>query len=664
MKRMQTREKGDAALFCRLAVSATLNLWTRKRAASPFSSMFLCMCLFPLSGGSAFADGLEDALKQPILEDGEARTQIDLFVLARIPELKLPATAAAWQQKAAGIRRQVFEKVVFRGVPEPWYTGQPAVEWLEEIHATGGYTIRKLRFEALPGLWIPALLYQPDKLSGKAPIILNVNGHAATGKQTPYKQIRCINQAKRGMVALNLEWIGMGQLRGAGYSHNQLAMLDLCGRSGLSVFYLAMARGLDVLLDHPNADPDRLAVTGLSGGGWQTIILSSLDTRVKLAVPVAGHSALKQRIENRSSIGDLEQNPTDLVSIADYAHLTALMTPRPTLLIYNAKDNCCFVAKTVKPNTYDPIVPFYEQAGVADSFEYYENEDPGTHNYDLDNRQQFYRFVNRHFLAERDGIDSEIPSDEEVLKADVLDVAIPDSNATFHSLAAEVAKDLPKKAPGKTPAQLRDQLRELLRFEPLTGTTEKVGESENVEDRVVEHFRLRAGQEWKLPVAVVTGPTCNRTVLFMADEGFSSCSAQIDALVDRGARVVCIDPVLIGQARPEDGIARDAMVIGTVGQRLLGVQTAQVVSAMRASALFVGKVDVYANGPRTGIVALCAAALQGSTSIGELHLDSMPDSLKEFLLPTASYNRTPEVYCFGLLEWFDRLELEQLANQP
>jgi len=626
----------------------------------------LCVCLFPFARGLAIANEFQDALKKPILNEGEARTQLDMFVLARIPELELPESAAVWQREATQIRRRVLDEVVFRGVPDDWYANKPKMEWLGEIKTTHGYTIRKLRFEALPGLWIPALLYQPDNVTGKVPVILNVNGHAATGKQTPYKQLRCINQAKRGMVALNLEWIGMGQLRGPGYSHNNLALLDLCGRSGLSVFFLAMSRGLDILLDHPNADPQRLAVTGLSGGGWQTIILSSLDTRVKLAVPVAGHSALKQRVENRNSIGDLEQNPTDLVSIADYAHLTALMTPRPTLLIYNAKDDCCFVARTVKSNTYDPVVPFYEQADAVDCFEYYENDDPGTHNYDLDNRQQFYRFVNRHFLGEADRNDEEIPSEDEVQTAEALHIALPENNATFHSLAADLATNLPNATPDEPPARQRDRLREILRFKPLTCTATQVGDSQQVAGKTVSRFRLQMGLEWALPAIVVSGDTSTRTTLFMADACLAAHAAEIDALVAQGACVICIDPILMGGAKPNGSIGQDAMLIGTVGERPLGVQTAQITAAIDhfTSALLIDKIDIHSVGPRTGLIALCAAAFRGAKSIHHVETDKMPHSLKAFLEPSSAYGKTPEVFCFGLLESFDRPELELLAQEP
>ena len=86
-------------------------------------------------------------------------------------------------------------------------------------------------------------------------------------------------------------------------------------------------------------------MTGLSGGGWQTITLSALDERVAVAVPVAGYSSLVTGIEHPEYVGnDIEQNATDFRDGQDYTHLTAMRAPRPTLLIYNAEDDCCFRA--------------------------------------------------------------------------------------------------------------------------------------------------------------------------------------------------------------------------------------------------------------------------------------------------------------------------------
>ena len=82
---------------------------------------------------------------------------------------------------------------------------------------------------------------------------------------------------------------------------------------------------------------------------WQTIFISSLDTRVTLTNPVAGYSSFRTRIKHFKDLGDSEQTPCDLARYADYTHLTAMMAPRPTLLTFNAKDECCFEAGYARP---------------------------------------------------------------------------------------------------------------------------------------------------------------------------------------------------------------------------------------------------------------------------------------------------------------------------
>ncbi|MCP4172507.1 MAG: hypothetical protein GY758_17230, partial [Fuerstiella sp.] len=200
-----------------------------------------------------------------------------------------------------------------------------------------------------------------------------------------YKQLRCINQAKRGMLALNVEWLGMGQLAGPGFSHYSMNQLNLCGTSGLAPFFLAMSRGLDILLQHKNADPARVAVAGLSGGGWQTIFISSLDRRVTLANPVAGYSSFRTRGRYQSDLGDSEQTPCDLAMITDYAHLTAMLAPRPALLTKNAEDDCCFKAEHALPPLLQAAQPIYKLYGKPAHLRYHINHDPGDHNFGQDN---------------------------------------------------------------------------------------------------------------------------------------------------------------------------------------------------------------------------------------------------------------------------------------
>ncbi|MGE0758121.1 MAG: acetylxylan esterase [Pirellulaceae bacterium] len=340
-------------------------------------------------------------LAKPILGADTAQREVERFCEAKVAALPAVANREAWEAYAHRLRNEVLDRVVLRGEARQWADRPTRIEWLDTMDGGEGYRIRKLRYEAVPGLWIPALLYEPSKLSGRVAVALNVNGHDAQGKAAAYKQIRCINQAKRGMMALNLEWLGMGQLRGDGYVHYCMNQLDLCGTSGLAPFYLAMKRGLDVLLTHPHADPARVAVTGLSGGGWQTIVISALDPRVTLANPVAGYSSYRTRLAHHSDLGDSEQTPTDLAAVADYAHLTALLAPRPALLTYNAKDNCCFAAGHALAPLLEAATPIYGLYDKKASLQSHVNEDPGTHNFEIDNRQALYRMLGKHFFADQ-----------------------------------------------------------------------------------------------------------------------------------------------------------------------------------------------------------------------------------------------------------------------
>ena len=653
-----------------LSEASTRTLSTMSRCRRTVSRRIVTIVLgfvvMPGIGGTdSFAQGtLTTALSEPLAGPESITDQHRRFVRSRLAPLKRAASADEWQRQAGRLRNQVLDEVVFRGVPDEWRNHRPSVVRHDVIETDHGYRIRKIRFEALPDLWIPALLYEPEDLASKVPAVLNVNGHAATGKSTDYKQLRCINLAKRGMLALNLEWIGMGQLRSDGFKHNHLSKLDLCGVSGLSVFYLAMSRGLDVLLDHPHADLGRTAVTGLSGGGWQTMVLSSLDTRVKLCVPVAGHSAIEQRLQHPGSIGDLEQIPNDLAQVADYAHLTALMAPRPMLMIYNTKDNCCFVADTVKPNTFDPVVSFYEQAGAADKLEYYANSDPGTHNYDQDNREQFYRFLNRHFFTNEKCSDAEIPSDDEVLAHRELDVPLPDDNADFHTLAARVSRGLPKPLPESAHEQ-RSLLRKILRYtDPDIGAARFTG-PRPAGGFSVRQLRLRIG-EWELPATVVEGETVDHHVVLLADKGCASQQARIEELARSGSRVLAIDPVLFEHNLPTAGSKyQNAMLLATVGERPLGIQSAQVVAAAQyfARVFVADSVSLEAHGSTTSLIARCAAAVDADGTISSVRTSGEAETLHDFLKPGPSYGGTPEVFCFGLLESFDIPQLMRLAER-
>ena len=604
---------------------------------------------------------LADALAKPILEEGTPQKEVEAFCATRVLPLVQPASADEWTKTADRLRKETLERVIFRGEAASWKELPLKIDWLEEIDGGPGYKIKKLRYEVLPGLWIPALLYVPDKLDGQQPAFMNVNGHDGAGKAAPYKQLRCINLAKRGMTVLNLEWFGMGQLKGGGFSHARMNQLDLCGTSGMAPFYLAMSRGLDVLLAQPNVDPDRIGVSGLSGGGWQTIIISGLDTRVKLCNPVAGYSSFTTRISNHSDLGDSEQTPVDLGATADYAHLTAMLAPRVALLTYNQADNCCFAAPHALPPLLEAARPVYKLFGKEASLHDHVNYEPGTHNYEQDNREALYRVVGQHFYPEvKDFSAQEIDSASEVKKPEELNVELPRDNLDFHQVALRLMTGLPKQLPppqaeetrAKWQPDARKALSAIVKYHAWQAKGQEAGKEE-VGGAQITRWKLRIENEWTLPGIELSKGEPKGTTLILADEGRGSAAGLVEKLLADGQRVVVVDPFYLGENKIKSRDYLWGLFVSTVAERPLGVQASQIAAVCRwLKSERQGDVSVVSVGPRTSLMALTAAALEPE-AISRLEMHRPLKSLKEIVQSNKSVTDAPEYFCFGLLEQFD-----------
>jgi hypothetical protein len=601
-------------------------------------------------------------LRRPILDATIPLKEVQAYVESQLLPMPHVSTVQEWQEYAGNLRQQVLEQVVLRGQAREWARRPLRVEWLDAIEGGPGYLIRKLRYEAVPGLWIPALLYEPIELTGQVPVILNVNGHDGNGKSADYKQIRCINQAKRGMLALNVEWLGMGQLKQPNYQHYRMNQIDLCGTSGLSPFYLAMKRGLDVLLTLEHADPERVAVAGLSGGGWQTIFISSLDPRVTLANPVAGYSGLGTRVHYHSDLGDSEQMPTDLATVADYLQLTALRAPRPTLLTFNDADDCCFRADHALPPLVDAAQPIFALYGKPDHLRTHINHNPGTHNYLLDNRQQLYRMLGDFFYPDDPGFNPvEIPSDDEVKSAQELAVALPEENADFHSLALALSQSLPcaAKRPAERGAALawQDQQREVLKRTVRAVPCQvraTLFDRQPIDGGQATFWWLRIGGNWTLPAVELTPPDPTSTVLLIADEGRKSVAAQAQTHLEAGRRVLAVDPFYLGESAISSRPHLFALMVSGVGGRPVGLQASQLAAIARwSTAAWPGQeVLLETVGPRTGLCGLIAAAIE-PRAIHAVQLHDSLASLSEVIEQNLTVEKAPELFCFGLLEHFD-----------
>ncbi len=645
---------------CRIARYSFLALATMLATASAF--------------GQADPEMLKDILGGENLPPAVSAFQVRQYILGRIAPPPNPQSGEAWTAEAQRIRQHLLRDVVFHGWPSDWVNSAPKFEEVAVIETGNGYKLRKLRYEIVPGFYSAAILYEPDHLEGKVPAILNVNGHEPLlGKAAEYKQKRCINYAKRGIMALNIEWLWCGELHRPENSHWNGAHLDLVGSNELGLFYLEMRRGLDYLYDHPNVDRTRLAVTGLSGGGWQTIILSSMDERIKMAMPVAGFSSNRTRVEVKEygDLGDTEQSATDLLDGQDYTHFMAMMAPRPVQLAYNAEDSCCYRAGVVKPLIFDAIVPIYKLYGKEDALAWHENRDPGTHNYQQDNREQSYRFFTKVF-----GLpvtDQEIPVGPELKTYDELVVGLPKDNLTILGLARKLANEIQRppvpSATGERAAWAkaeRKELAEVVRYKPV-----KIDGAQAI--AITKHLGVET-KSFLFPMS--NGLTINGVWLraigiddhapvtvILNDAGKKAAGREVSDRINRGEQVLALDLLFTGDAWGKNPGADDyTEVLHGTGDRPLGLQAAQLIAASRWALQRSGarNLRLEVTGMRNQVAGLIAAALEPDL-FAKVIVHEGISSLGYLLEKPVAFDEAPELFCLDLYKKFDVDRLALIA---
>lgn len=608
--------------------------------------------------------------------------QMQQFLVDRVPKIPHPASAEQWTVQAQQIREHILNDVIYHGWPKAWVDSPPHFEDMGAVPVPQGTGFRaeKFRYEIVPGFYSTAILYEPAHLEGKIPAVLNVLGHYSTGKSMPFQQKLCINEALRGMIALSLAFVDQGELKIDGNQHYFGSDLDLVGVSGVGLFYLAVRRGLDYLYDDPHVDRNRIAMTGQSGGGWQTLMLSSLDTRVKVAIPVAGFTSLQGRLERiPGEPGDYEQLSPDLLNGHGYQTFAALLAPRPTLEINNAEDSCCFRAPLVKPYIFEAIRPFFSLYGREDAFRFHADTEVLAHNYGHDDRQQTYRFLDKWFnLPEKSG---EIPVGKYLNNYSELAAGVPANNLTILGLARQFAAKLQHPAVPATPGDRaawarseRTKLAKIVNYQPVTVAHPwyMTNTDHNTVESISFRFELGNGlsatgvwikSEWTpdgAPLTVVINDAGREG----ANKEVWDNYPEVGYAVERGDQVLVLSILFTGDNNPGGGNAgRFAYMMNAVGAPPLGLEAAQLIGITHwaKQQWRPSRIALESSGYRMQVVSLVAGALEPHL-FGNIAIHKGMHSLGYILDNALSSDRVPDMFCRDFFGDFDLNMLKVMAG--
>lgn len=509
-----------------------------------------------------------------------------------------PKTETEWSTRAERVRRQIL---VAEGLwPMPTKTPLNAV-----IHGKierPDYTVEKAYFESAPGFFVTGNLYRPKKTTGKVPGVLFAHGHwkdarlseltddviqkeIATGQERFERggrsifQSMCVQLARMGCIVWQWDMLSdsdsiqfspalihgfakqrpeMNTVKNWGLYSPQ-AEAHLQSVMGLQTWN--SIRSLDFLLTLPEIDPERIAMTGASGGGTQTMILAAIDPRLKLAFPAVMVSTAMQG-------GCTCENASLLRVNTGNVEFAALFAPKP-LGMTTAND----WTKEMSTKGFPDLEKLYALLGKPDNVMLARGEQ-FPHNYNAVARAAFYKWLNEHFKLVSPEAASE--KDYEPLKREhltVWDKDHPAPNATGADFERKLLRwftdDADKQIRATTDSP--DEFRKLVgpAVEVLIGrtyatagdsernTTEKVDRGGYLEMTGLVHNKT---YNEELPVVWLYPKKWNgRVVLWLDDSGKSalynkdgSLKPAIAELVKSGATIVGADLLYQGEFLKDD----------------------------------------------------------------------------------------------------------------
>jgi predicted alpha/beta-hydrolase family hydrolase len=325
-----------------------------------FSSTFLHAQTTNLTQGAYYTE--EEGARQ--LQD----------VLLRVNSL------ADWTSRADLIRKNLAKGMDLESLPKrtplnPHYRNKQEMD---------GYTIESVVFESVPGFYVTGNLYKPSgKIKNKSlPVILCTHGHSSDlvsgGRFSKNMQARCAALAKMGAIVFAYDMIGYGES----------VQLKHTFEKAMQVQTWNSMRVIDFLLTLKEADSARIAITGESGGGTQTFMLTALDDRIKVSVPVvmvSAHFFGGCTCESGMPVHRMGDTVFSNVQIA------CLAAPRPMLLISDGADWTKNTEKVEYPFV-KRIYELYNKGSLVENV-HLANE---KHDYGPSKRLAAYQFLAKH----------------------------------------------------------------------------------------------------------------------------------------------------------------------------------------------------------------------------------------------------------------------------
>ncbi|WP_114750196.1 alpha/beta hydrolase family protein [Pleomorphovibrio marinus] len=301
--------------------------------------------------------------------------------------------------------RQAFIKTTLNEVLGPFPEKTPLQPEITRKVDKGEFTMEHIVLQSQPGFYMSSTLFIPKNLDGPAPTIIYCSGHALEAYRSFTYQHVILNLVKKGYVVFAFDPVGQGErleyydpetlkptIGGPTKQHSYPgAQGFIVGSTQAMHMIWDGVRAVDYLLTRKEVDPDRIGITGRSGGGTQSSYIAAVDERIYAAAP-ENYITNFRRLMLTHGPQDAEQNfMRGIKKGLDHPDLLLVRAPKPNMMITTSRD--IFNIQGAR-ETASEVQGVYQAYSAENNFLMV--EDDMGHGSTLKNREAMYAFFNTH----------------------------------------------------------------------------------------------------------------------------------------------------------------------------------------------------------------------------------------------------------------------------
>ncbi len=268
------------------------------------------------------------------------------------------------------------------GYPPPDFDRATATDPVQDIDAGSDEiaVYRELRIPALPGVQIVGLYVRPKSArpTDKLPLVIAAHGRDGEPAPTADGKLPLILKSNRDLAFEALKHgYAVWMPRFVHYAKDDPRFRDRltmraweAGTSLPAIEIAKLVKAIDVLAARPDIDADRIAMMGLSYGGFYTLYTTALDPRIKVAVVAAYFNDRAAVLDAGEPQGFLDWRFNASLSLWRDPDVAALVAPRPLLILAGRQDQIFPIAGARR--TAPEVAKIYERLGVPANFQFHE----------------------------------------------------------------------------------------------------------------------------------------------------------------------------------------------------------------------------------------------------------------------------------------------------